>query len=551
MVVNVAPPVPPGKGGCRPGRRRTLSTAGRPGPYASGDDDFGSLSHLRRRRAIGAARLRSRGRAVTGAARALVIAARPTIVFSHLSRMTLPLVGLVAVPAGVAAAVGDWTLARRFAVITALTLGAGLALARLPTKDDLRRNEAMAVVALTFAIGAALLTWPLAAAGLAPVDAVFEAVSGITTTGLTTLATVEDKTAGFLFARAWAQWYGGLVVVVLALALVLEPGLVSKRLSTGLEGQEGDVLGGTRARAQRALAVYGVLTMAGTLAVTAATGDPWESLLHVMTAVSTAGFSTHDASVAALPAAARAVLGILSVAGAVSLLLMWRAAAERRPRLLIGDGACRALLILIALVTVAIGLMRLFVAGQPPALALAEAAQLAVWAQTSTGFSATEVAALDPGTQVVLIVAMMIGGDAGSTAGGIKIPRLLVVLAVIRLIVLRPSMPPHALATPSVVGRRTEPAEALTTLTLLSVFMAVMLGSWIVFLLHGLPPLASLFDIVSALGTVGLSAGVVGPDLPNHLKVLLAVVMLAGRLEVVAFLVLIHPATWFGRRGGR
>ena len=92
-------------------------------------------------------------------------------------------------------------------------------------------------------------------------------------------------------------------------------------------------------------------------------------------------------------------------------------------------------------------------------------------------------------------------------------------------------MPPHALATPSVVGRRTEPAEALTTLTLLSVFMAVMLGGWIVFLLHGLPPLASLFDIVSALGTVGLSAGVVGPDLPDHLKILLAVVMLAGRLE--------------------
>lgn len=488
---------------------------------------------------------------MTGAARALVIAARPTVVLSHLSRMTLPLAGLVAVPAGVAAVVGDWTLARRFAVITALTVGAGLALARLPSGDDLRRNEAMAVVALTFAIGAALLAWPLAGAGLAPVDAVFEAVSGITTTGLSTLATVEDKSAGFLFARAWAQWYGGLVVVVLALALVLEPGLVSKRLSTGLEGQEGDVLGGTRARAQRALAVYGALTVVGTLAVGAVTGDLWDALLHVLAAVSTGGFASHDASAAALPVSARAVLAVLSVAGAVSLLLIWRAVAERRPGLLANDGACRALLVLIALVTVAIGLSRLLVAGEPPALALAQAAQLAVWTQTTTGFSAIDVASLDPATQAVLIVSMMIGGDAGSTAGGIKIPRLLVVLAVIRLIVLRPSMPPHALATPSVVGRRTEPAEALTTLTLLSVFMAVMLGGWIVFLLHGLPPLASLFDIVSALGTVGLSAGVVGPDLPDHLKILLAVVMLAGRLEVVALLVLIHPATWFGIRGGR
>ena len=113
-------------------------------------------------------------------------------------------------------------------------------------------------------------------------------------------------------------------------------------------------------------------------------------------AVSTGGFASHDASAAALPVSARAVLAVLSVAGAVSLLLIWRAVAERRPGLLANDGACRALLVLIALVTVAIGLSRLLVAGEPPALALAQAAQLAVWTQTTTGFSAIDVASLDP-----------------------------------------------------------------------------------------------------------------------------------------------------------
>lgn len=486
---------------------------------------------------------------MTRAARALVIAARGGVVAGHLARMALPLAGLVGVPAAVAVVSGDGVLAGRLGLSAAGLLALGLVLVRRPAPPELRRNEAMAVVALTFALGAALMVWPLMAAGIAPIDAVFEAVSGITTTGLSTLPTVEDKTAGFLFARAWAQWYGGLVVVVLALALVMEPGLVAKRLSTGLEGQEGDRLGGTRARAQRALAVYAVLTLVGIAAVAALTGAPWTALLHVLTAVSTAGFATQDDSLASMAPAARAVLAMLSVLGAVSLLLMWRAAEARRPGLLVGDGACRALLALLIGGTLAIAAIRIVAAGIEPLAALAEAAQLSLWTQTSTGFSATDVTALDPATQVVLIIQMMIGGDAGSTSGGIKIPRLLIVLAVIRLLVLRPSMPPHAVAGPAAVGRRTKPEEAVTTLTLLSLFLAVALGSWIAFLLHGLPPLASLFDVVSALGTVGLSAGVVGPDLPAHLKALLALVMLMGRLEVVAVLVLVHPATWFGVKG--
>jgi trk system potassium uptake protein TrkH len=486
---------------------------------------------------------------MTTAARALVIAARWHVVLAHLGRMVWPLAGLVGIPAGVALAVGDTDLAWRFGVTTVGALGIGLALTRLPIPPELRRNEAMAVVTLTFAIGAAVLVWPLMAAGVAPIDAVFEAVSGMTTTGLTTLATVEDKSAGFLFARAWSQWYGGLVVVVLALALVMEPGLVTKRLSTGLEGQEGDLLGGTRARAKRALAVYAALTVVGIAAVAALTGDPWLALLHVLTAISTAGFAAQDDGLASVAPAARAVLGLLSILGAVSLLLMWRAAEARRPGLLIGDGACRTLITLLVLGTAILWGFRVFSAGVEPLAALAEAVQLSVWTQTSTGFSTIDIATLDPASQVVLIIQMMIGGDAGSTSGGIKIPRLLVVLAVIRLILLRPSMPPHALTGPSTVGGRTKPEEAVTTLTILSLFLSVALGTWVVFLLHGLPPLASLFDVVSALGTVGLSAGVVGPDLPAHLKALLALVMLMGRLEVVAVLVLVHPATWFGVKG--
>jgi trk system potassium uptake protein TrkH len=76
----------------------------------------------------------------------------------------------------------------------------------------------------------------------------------------------------------------------------------------------------------------------------------------------------------------------------------------------------------------------------------------------------------------------------------------------------------------------------------------VVMLSWLVFLAYGYPPLDALFEVVSATATVGLSAGVTAPDLPAALKALLCVDMLAGRLEVMALLIIVYPPTWFGRR---
>ncbi|MDV7393787.1 potassium transporter TrkG, partial [Arthrospira platensis SPKY1] len=117
-------------------------------------------------------------------------------------------------------------------------LAISLPLARLAAPERLQLNEALAVVVLAFVLGSLVMSIPLAQAVAGTpggslggwLDGWFEAVSAITSTGLSTAATVEDKPASFLFARAWMQWYGGLGIVVLSLALFLHNGMFARQL---------------------------------------------------------------------------------------------------------------------------------------------------------------------------------------------------------------------------------------------------------------------------------------------------------------------------------
>ena len=143
---------------------------------------------------------------------------------------------------------------------------------------------------------------------------------------------------------------------------------------------------------------------------------------------------------------------------------------------------------------------------------------------------------------------MAIGGEMGSTAGGIKIIRLLILARLVQFAVRRNSVPSHAVIEPRLNGQRIE-AQALTeVLTFTALFGATAFLSWIPFLWLGHDPLDSLFEIVSAMGTVGLSTGITRSELHPLLKAVLCLDMLAGRLEIIALLVLVDPRNWFGKR---
>jgi len=173
---------------------------------------------------------------------------------------------------------------------------------------------------------------------------------------------------------------------------------------------------------------------------------------------------------------------------------------------------------------------------------------LAFSAQTTAGFTSMDLIQLHPASKLVLIMVMVVGGCVGSTAGGLKILRLLILSRVLTQFLQRMSASRHAVVTLRLAGQRLEEGAIQGALLIMLLYGAVILLSWLPFVFLGYNPMDALFEVVSATGTVGLSAGVAESEMPLLLKGILCVDMLLGRLEILAWLVLVYPRTWIGRR---
>jgi len=485
---------------------------------------------------------------VADGTRVLGYAVRLRVVAKYVGQLALILAGLMALPFALAVFDGETAFALRFGASCLVLLGLGAPLARLAVPAQIQANEALVITAAGFLLASVALAFPLAAGGLSPLDALFEAVSGVTTTGLSTVAAIEAQPRVFLFARAWSQWYGGLGIVVLSVALLLGSSVAARRLIDP-EGVSENLAATMRVHARRVLVVYVALTLAG-IGVLMATGvGAFESVAHTLSAVSTGGFSTHRESIAALPSGiARTTVLLIALLCAVSLPLYHRAWVGDWRRL-VADPELRVLLAAIALATLA--LWWCLPDDGPTAAAadrLAQAGWLALSAQTTTGYATLPVAEVGPAAKLVMIFSMSIGGSIGSTAGGIKLLRLILLLRLIQLLIRRSALSPHAVAELRFGDRIVGGEELARALLLILLFLAAACLSWLPFVALGHAPLDALFEVVSALGTVGLSTGVTRAALDPALKCVLIADMLLGRVEFVALLVLFYPRTWIGKR---
>lgn len=475
----------------------------------------------------------------------LAHAVRVRVVLKYLGQLAVVLAALTAVPLAVALWYHDYRFALRLAEVIVLLLVGGGLFTRFPAPARVQVNEALVITVLAFLLAALLMSYPLMTAGLDFLDALFEAISGITTTGLSTLAAVQDKSPAFLFSRAWMQWYGGLGIVVLTVALLMGHHMASRRLIDPESGSE-NLATTARYYAQRMLTVYLTLTVIGIGLVAITHIGLFNTVTQVLAAVSTGGFSTFNASLAALPLAAQLTITLVAAAGAVALPL-YSTLFNRGIGDFLRDTELRTLLGMLLAVSAVLAWL-LARDGMPWPHALSQGIMLGFSAQTTTGFSSLDVAHLDAGSKLVVIVAMMIGGSLGSTAGGIKILRLLVLWRLMRLTVVRTALPDHAVVEPTVGGRRLDSDDVERALMIVALFVSVVVLSWLPFVLLGYDALDALFEVVSATGTVGLSTGVSSTALPPLLKGILCFDMLAGRVEIVALLVVLYPGSWFGKR---
>jgi trk system potassium uptake protein TrkH len=484
---------------------------------------------------------------MTEGASTLEYPVRLRVIGRYLSQLGAMLAVLSLPPVAVALYSGGFLVGISYALIAAGLAAAAWADRYLPKTESIQSNEAMVVVGLAFVLTPVFMAIPLAIGGLALDDALFESVSAITTTGLSTLATVEDRSSTFLFERAWLQWCGGLGISVLSVALLMGQHAAARRLTSPIS--DTNLATTARTQARQILGVYVVLTLAGTLALGIVLGDAFVPLVTMLSTLSTGGFSPSDASIAALPTSGAWIVTAFSFLGAVPLLL-YHQVRERKPGGLIADPEVRTLLLLVLFASAAVSLSLWWNGGLDPARAIEHGVMLGVSAQTTTGFSSTDIAALDPTSKMLLMLSMFIGGGSGSTAGGIKLLRLLVILRLVQYYLRRVAMPPHAVAQPRLSGEVLDRQETDLALLIAALFAMAIGLSWLTFVAFGYAPLDALFEVTSAVGTVGLSTGIAGPDLDWPLKLVLCADMLLGRLEALALLVILYPRTWIGKRAG-
>lgn len=478
----------------------------------------------------------------------LIYAIRGHVVLKYCGQLALILAALTLVPLLFALIEKEWLLLTRYVLLCSSLFLIGGLFSRLPAPDYIQVNEALTVTTLAFLFSALLMAWPIMGSDILFIDALFEAISGVTTTGLSTLGSIENHSNTFLFSRAWMQWYGGLGFIVLSVALLMGHQAAASRLTDPTDSGE-TLMATTRTHARRSLIIYVSLTLFGLVFIWSMLGDGFSALLLVLSAVSTGGFSNYDSSLAGLathPAAVAVI--IVSFLGAISLPLYWQvghAGWREGLRMLFTNVELRALFIACLLAgSLLSGLSWL----QGNNVLWYHSFMMAFSAQTTTGFSTLPVSEMDSASKVVLIISMLVGGSVGSSAGGFKILRILILLRLLQLMVRRSGMPPHAVAEPYLGGKKLEQDDVIRAMQLFFLFISTMVLSWLPFVLAGYDPLDALFEVASACGTVGLSSGITRPELEPFLKAVLCFDMLAGRLEIFALLVILYPRNWFGQR---
>ncbi|WP_306118860.1 MULTISPECIES: potassium transporter TrkG [unclassified Roseitalea] len=478
---------------------------------------------------------------MTGKGQASVTwSARPMVVGRTLAAHSIVFLGAVAPPALVALADGAHDMALALAPSVALGLAGHAAHRRVPEPDDVRKIEAVATFVALFVLVSLSAAPAFLALGMPFTDAVFESVSGVTSTGLTVAAETEQWPFAGHFLRAWLQWSGAFAIAVAGVALILGPGGASHEMGEiGINGR--DLIASTRLQARQLLIAYCLITIVALAVLVPIMPTRWEGVVLALTAVSTGGFTPRADSLASYSTSAQNAVLAFCVSTTMSLYF-YVLARQSGVRQALRKANCGA--VLKALATgAALAAALKFAVDDWRTDQVLETTLNFVSGFTTAGFSVAPVAEADA-VLALILVGMLIGGGIGSTAGGIKLDRALTLARMVRLSLVRLRAPRRAVTRLMANGRRVAADRIIAVGAIIVLYVLTGFLAWVAFLAAGSPPLGSLFDIVSALSTVGLSSGVTGPDLADPLKLVLIVAMLAGRLEFLALIVVILPSTW-------
>ena len=366
------------------------------------------------------------------------------------------------------------------------------------------------------------------------IDAFFENMSAWTGSGLTLFADVEILPYSILFLRSLEQWIGGLGVVVIFVTILIRSGTSAARLYKS-EAREEKLSPNIRNTVRKSLQIYLLFTGLG-LALYILAGLPvFDAINLTFTTISTGGMSIKNANVGFYhDNIVYAITMFLMILGATSFTVHYKI-IKTRGKSFFKDIQVQVMLSLIILATLGV----IFLTRNEPVETLFHV----ISAITTTGANISSPAYMTTWPSLslmILMVLMMIGGSSGSTVGAMKIIRVITAIKGINLTLTKLISPQGRVLSVKIAGKKLKETEIREATSYLFLYLVFLLFGWGVFLYFGYDPFQSLFDIISTQGNVGLSLGVIGPGLPDAIKIVLTFLMWIGRLEIIPVLILIR-----------
>ena len=438
-----------------------------------------------------------------------------------------------------------------FLLSIAIVAGIGFALSALPAKQQFFTREGFVAVGLIWIFTGLVGALPFILCGYfaTPIDAIFESCSGFTTTGSTILTDIESLPKGILFWRAFTHWLGGMGVLVLATAIVPKLGIRSHYLTQAeTPGPVFSKLVPKQSQTSKILyTMYFVLTALEVLCLKIAGLPLYDALIHSFSTAGTGGFSNRNASVGAYGNVAvemiiTVFMLLFSVNFAIYFLLLtkkWREAV-----------ASDELRFFLAVVLGSTAILTLVNSGVYASLWESfryTVFQIAAIIST-TGFGTADFVLWPQFSQLILVLIMFCGACAGSTGGGMKCSRVLLLLRAIRREVHRITHP-RSVEVVKLDGKLVSESTLHTLLVFLGAYVITVFAAALVISLDGQSFAVSFSAALTCVSNVGPGLEAIGPSgnfaaFSGLSKAVMSLCMIVGRLEIFPILVLFSPSTW-------
>ncbi len=421
--------------------------------------------------------------------------------------------------------------------------------------DDLRRTEGLFIVTLAWIVTGAAGAIPYLFFGLSPLDAYFESISGITTTGATILIDFSLYPKSFFFWRSLTQWLGGMGIIVLFVAILPQFAVAGRKMffAEAPGPTEEKVTPRITHTAKALWLVYLGLTILEMISLRLAGMPIFDAVCNSLTTMAAGGFSPHPQSI--MGYGNHTVVWIITffmfLAGS-SFALQYRFFIQHKAKSLFGSEEFRfyAFIILFTSILLCIALLCSGNGGMVDSIR--DSLFQVISIITTTGFSSVDFALWSVAAQTILFTMMLVGGCAGSAGGGVKVVRVLFGFKYLRREISQIIHPQAVL--PLKIDRKIVPEDIQRQILGFLLFYLVLgsISALLVTIIEG-DGVIGLVGTAATIGNIGPGFGEIGPmgsfgGLSAISKIIFIVNMVVGRLELIPFIAMLHPDFWILRK---